>query len=95
MGYDWAKDLVHVSFRNGTALRAQKLATRTGNVVLLEDIFRVATQKTLEIINEKNPGLENKEQVASAVGVGAVVFHVPLQQQNKGRKLCLGRGSQL
>ena len=74
MGYDWAKDLVHVPF--GTvSIEGAKLATRTGNVVLLEDIFRVATQKTLEIINEKNPGLENKEQVASAVGVGAVIFH--------------------
>ena len=74
MGYDWAKDLVHVPF--GTvSIEGAKLATRTGNVVLLEDIFRVATQKTLEIINEKNPKLEDKEQVASAVGVGAVIFH--------------------
>ena len=74
MGYEWAKDLVHVPF--GTvSIEGAKLATRTGNVVLLEDIFRIATQKTLEIINQKNPDLENKEEVASAVGVGAVVFH--------------------
>ncbi len=74
MGYDWAKDLVHVPF--GTvSIEGAKLATRTGNVVLLEDIFRIATRKTLEIINEKNPDLENKEEVASAVGVGAVIFH--------------------
>lgn len=74
MGYDWAKDLVHVPF--GTvSIEGAKLATRTGNVVLLKDIFRIATEKTLEIINQKNPNLENKEEVASAVGVGAVVFH--------------------
>lgn len=74
MGEDWAKDLVHVPF--GTvSIDGAKLATRTGNVILLEDIFKEATEKTLAIINEKNPDLENKEEVASAVGVGAVVFH--------------------
>ena len=74
MGYEWAKDLVHVPF--GTvSIEGAKLATRTGNVVLLEDIFRIATEKTLEIINQKNPDLADKEEVASAVGVGAVVFH--------------------
>ncbi len=74
MGYEWAKDMVHVPF--GTvSIEGAKLATRTGNVVLLDDIFKTATAKTLEIINQKNPDLENKEEVASAVGVGAVVFH--------------------
>ena len=74
MGYDWSNKLVHVPF--GTvSIEGAKLATRTGNVVLLEDIFRVATKKTLEIINEKNPDLEDKQEVASAVGVGAVIFH--------------------
>lgn len=74
MGYEWSVDMVHVPF--GTvSIEGAKLATRTGNVVLLEDIFRIATQKTLDIINEKNPNLEDKESVASAVGVGAVVFH--------------------
>ena len=74
MGEEWAKDLVHVPF--GTvSIDGAKLATRTGNVILLEDLFREATEKTLAIINEKNPTLEDKEEVASAVGVGAVVFH--------------------
>ena len=49
MGYEWAKDMVHVPF--GTvSIEGAKLATRTGNVVLLDDIFRTATAKTLEII---------------------------------------------
>ncbi len=74
MGEEWAKNLVHVPF--GTvSIDGAKLATRTGNVVLLEDLFKEATDKTLAIINEKNPGLENKEEVASAVGVGAIIFH--------------------
>ena len=74
MGYEWAKDLVHVPF--GTvSIEGGKLSTREGNIVLLEDIFSEAIAKTLEIMNEKNPGLENKEEVAKAVGVGAVIFH--------------------
>ena len=74
MGYDWAKNLVHVPF--GTvSIEGGKLSTREGNIVLLEDIFSEAIRKTLEIMNVKNPGLENKEEVAKAVGVGAVIFH--------------------
>lgn len=74
MGYEWAKDLVHVPF--GTvSIAGAKLSTRDGNIVLLEDLFKDAISKTLEIINEKNPDLEDKENVAKAVGVGAVIFH--------------------
>lgn len=74
MGYEWAKQLVHVPF--GTvSIAGAKLSTREGNIVLLEDIFNEAITKTLEIINEKNPDLEDKENVAKAVGVGAVIFH--------------------
>ena len=74
MGYDFAKDLVHVPY--GTvSIDGAKLATRTGNVVLLKDLFATAIEKALGIIDEKNPSLENKEEVASAVGVGAIVFH--------------------
>ncbi|MBQ8758070.1 MAG: arginine--tRNA ligase, partial [Clostridia bacterium] len=74
MGEEWAKDLVHVPF--GTvSIGGEKLATRTGNVILLEDLFKEATEKTLAIINDKNPDLADKEEVASAVGVGAVIFN--------------------
>ena len=74
MGYDWADKLVHVPY--GTvSIDGAKLATRTGNVVLLKDLFATAIDKSLGIIEEKNPDLENKEEVAKAVGVGAVVFH--------------------
>ena len=74
MGYDWHDQLVHVPY--GTvSLNGAKLATRTGNVVLLKDLFALAIEKAAAIMEEKNPNLENKEKVAEAVGVGAIVFH--------------------
>ncbi len=73
MGYDWAKDCVHVEF--GTvALEEGSLSTRRGNIVFLEDVLNKAVEKTREIIEAKNPDLENKDQVARDVGIGAVVF---------------------
>ncbi|MBQ7352954.1 MAG: arginine--tRNA ligase [Clostridia bacterium] len=74
MGYDWYDKLVHVPY--GTvSINGEKLATRTGNVILLKDLFSTAIEKVNEIISEKNPNLENKEDVAEAVGVGSVVFY--------------------
>lgn len=51
------------------------MSTRRGKVVLLEDVLDEAVERAASQINEKNPGLENKEEVAEQVGVGAVVFH--------------------
>ena len=74
MGYDWVDRLVHVPY--GTvSIGGAKLATRTGNVVLLKDLFRQSIEKVQEIMEEKNPDLENKDEVAEAVGVGAIVFN--------------------
>ncbi|MBE6541345.1 MAG: arginine--tRNA ligase [Ruminococcaceae bacterium] len=74
MGYDWFDKLVHVPY--GTvSVDGAKLATRTGNVVLLKDLFRQSIEKVEEIMREKNPDLDNKEDVAEAVGVGAIVFN--------------------
>ncbi len=74
MGYDWHDKLVHVPY--GTvSINGEKLATRTGNVILLRDLFATAIEKVSGIINEKNPNLENKEKVAEQIGVGAVVFY--------------------
>ena len=74
MGYDWANDCVHVPFGMVSLEGAGSLSTRKGNVVFLSDVLDSAVAKSLEIINEKNPDLENKEQIARDVGVGAVVF---------------------
>ncbi len=74
MGYPWYNELVHVPY--GTvSLNGEKLATRTGNVVLLKDLFALAIEKVSGIMEEKNPNLENKEEVAEAIGVGAIVFY--------------------
>jgi arginyl-tRNA synthetase len=73
MGYNWAKDLIHVPF-GIVSLGGEKLSTRKGKVVLLEDILSEAIKKTLEIIESKNPDLENKEEVARHMGVGAIIF---------------------
>lgn len=75
MGYDWAKtELVHVPY--GTvSVNGAKLATRTGNVVLLRDLFAQAIEKVSEIMAVKNPNLPNHDEVAEAVGVGAIVFN--------------------
>ena len=74
MGYDWYDKLVHIPY--GTvSINGAKLATRTGNVVLLKDLFEAAVEKVKGIMDEKNPNLENKEAVAEAIGVGAIVFY--------------------
>lgn len=73
MGYDWSGDLVHVPY--GTmSVNGEKLASRTGNVILLDDLFAEAIAKAEKIIEEKNAGLADKHATAEAVGVGAIVF---------------------
>ena len=78
MGKPWAKDLVHVAYgmvslldENGNQVA---MSTRNGTVVLLEDVLKKCHEKCLEIIEQKNPDLEDKETIARQVGTGAVVF---------------------
>jgi arginyl-tRNA synthetase len=73
MGYPWAKDLIHVSFGMVSGTEGA-FSTRKGNMVKLRDVLSAACEKTLAIIEEKSPGLEDKETVAKQVGVGAVVW---------------------
>lgn len=72
-GHEWAKDCVHVGF-GLVKFADRKLSTRKGEVILLDDLIKESIDKTLEVINEKNPNLDNKEEVAKKIGVGAVVF---------------------
>lgn len=83
MGYDWAEDqLVHVPY--GTfSINGEKIASRTGNVILLDDLFDEAIEKAGQIIEAKNPDLENKEEVAKAVGIGAIIFNSLLANRIK------------
>jgi len=74
MGYDWAREqLEHVAF-GMVSYEGQTLSTREGRVIYLNDLLQRAQEKALDIINQKNPNLENKEEVARQVGVGAVVY---------------------
>lgn len=74
MGYEWAKDCVHVPFGMVSLEGAGSLSTRKGNVVFLSDVLDSAVEKAREIIDAKNPDLPEKDKTASDVGVGAVIF---------------------
>ena len=73
MGKEWAKDLVHVAY-GMVSLEDGSMSTRKGRVVYLKDVIDRCIEKALAIIAEKNPSLENKEEIAKTVGVGAVIF---------------------
>ena len=72
-GYEWAKDMHHIPY-GMVSVNAAKLATRTGNVVLLRDLLAAAIDKAREIIEQKNPDLENKDETARDVGIGAIIM---------------------
>lgn len=73
MGYDWAEDCIHVPF-GMVSLEEGTMSTRKGKVVFLEDVLKKAVEKTRDIIDERNPDLDDKEAVAKQVGIGAIVF---------------------
>ncbi len=73
MGEEWAKDLVHVAY-GMVSLEDGAMSTRKGKVVWLEDVLSRCVEKAKAVLEEKNPALENKEEVAEKVGVGAVIF---------------------
>jgi len=74
MGYSWAKDMVHINY-GLFIFEAGKMSTRKGQVIKMADLLNEATSKTLDIIQEKSPNLENKEKVAEQVGIGAIIFN--------------------
>lgn len=73
MGKPWAKDMVHVAY-GMVSLEDGAMSTRKGKVVWLEDVISRCVEKAYAVISEKNPSLENKEDIAEKVGVGAVIF---------------------
>ena len=83
MGYDWAKTQpVHVPY-GLVSLEGAKLSTRGGNIIYAEDILNEAINKIKEVIDVKNPDLEDKEEVAKKVGVGAIIFNDLYNQRIK------------
>lgn len=73
LGNDWSKDLVHVAY-GMVSLEDGSMSTRKGKVVWLEDVIDKCVEKAYNIISDKNPDLENKEDIAEKVGIGAVIF---------------------
>ncbi len=73
MDKEWAKDLVHVAY-GMVSLEDGAMSTRNGKVIWLEDVINKCIEKAYAVINEKNPNLEDKEEIARKVGVGAVIF---------------------
>ncbi len=82
MGYDWADGLVHIPY-GLVSLEGEKLSTRTGNIIYAEDILHEAIRRSFELISRKNSNLDNKEQIAEIVGVGAIIFHDLFNQRIK------------
>ncbi|WP_017380952.1 arginine--tRNA ligase [Paenisporosarcina sp. TG-14] len=81
MGYKWADTLQHIPF--GLILKdGKKLSTRKGKIILLEEVLKEAIQLAEDTIDEKNPSLLNKKEVAKAIGVGAIIFS-DLKQHRK------------
>jgi len=74
MGYDWYDHLHHVAFGR-VSIEGMSLSTRKGNVLKLEDVLKQAIAKTKGIMEERNPNLSDMDEVARAVGVGAIVFN--------------------
>ena len=71
-GKDWAKDCIHVGF-GLVKFADRKLSTRNGEIVLLDDLLNQSITKTADIIKD-NESIENREEVAKKIGVGAVIF---------------------
>lgn len=74
MGFNWWDQIEHISF-GLMNLNGKKMSTRKGNVVSLEDVLNDSIDLARKQIAEKNPDLENADEVAKEVGVGAVIFH--------------------
>ena len=79
MNYDWYQEMVHIPF--GVILQQteegkwEKGKTRPGTASLLRDVIEAAKEKILSFINEKNPDLENKEEIATQIGISALTFN--------------------
>ncbi len=73
MGYEWGERCAHVVFGR-LRFKDGAMSTRRGQIIFLEDVLNKAVDLTREIIEEKNPDLPDKEQVARDVGIGAVIF---------------------
>jgi len=85
LGYEWATRMVHLAYEIVNLPGNVTMSSRDGTVVLLNDLIREATQRALEIVNEKNPELseEKKHAIASAVAIGALKYPMLSRENTK------------
>lgn len=82
MGLEWADRCRFVGFGN-MSFKGEMMSTRHGRIILLEDLLDIAEERVAAIIDEVNPDLESRDEVARMVGVGAVIFGSLLTERNK------------
>lgn len=82
MGNDYADNLIHIPY-GLVSLKNGKISSRKGNVIFAEDILRESINKTTSIIEEKNPNIPDKEEVAKQIGIGAIIFNDLYNQRIK------------
>ena len=82
MGNDYANNLIHIPY-GLVSLKDGKISSRKGNVIFAEDILKESINKTLSIINEKNPDIPDKEETARRIGIGAIIFNDLYNQRIK------------
>ena len=90
MGYEWAEQMAHIPF--GFILKdGKKMSTRKGKIVLLEEVIQEAIEMAKKSIEAKNPTLQNKDEIARMVGVGAIVFHDLKHERQNNIEFSSGR----
>jgi arginyl-tRNA synthetase len=72
-GFDWFNKCTHINF-GMLHFKDSKMSTREGNIIFLEDVLDKSVELALKAIEEKNPNLDNKFEVARDVGIGAIIF---------------------
>ncbi len=84
-GYEWATRCAHIPYELVNLPGNVIIASREGNVVLLEDLIREATARALEVVNQKNPDLdeEKKIEVARAIGIGSIKYPMLSRESTK------------
>ncbi len=84
-GYDWAPRCAHIPYELVNLPGNVVIASREGNVVLLEDLIREATARALEVVEQKNPDLsaEKKLEVARAIGIGSIKYPMLSRESTK------------
>lgn len=73
MGHDYWQDCIHIPF-GLVSMKDKTLSTRRGHVIFLEDVLNKAIEKTKEIMADRDADIENIDETAHIVGIGAVKF---------------------